>query len=221
MTQVEYDYDYYERGIATGKSCYENYRWIPELTIPMAMTLIDHLNLTRTDTILDFGCAKGFLVKALRILYRQAWGVDISRYAIENIESSVKKYCAVTKPDFSAAFPVNGGKMPGRFDYCISKDVFEHIPGNTLCVVLKNIPASVLFVIVPLGDGQKFNIPAFHLDKTHIHRQPLDWWQELFDDCGWAVLDAVYRIKGIKDHWSDVQKGHGFFLLKNKGLGYL
>ena len=23
---IQYDYDYYERGIATGKSCYENYQ---------------------------------------------------------------------------------------------------------------------------------------------------------------------------------------------------
>ena len=28
--------DYYERGAETGKSLYSHYRWMPELTIPMA-----------------------------------------------------------------------------------------------------------------------------------------------------------------------------------------
>jgi hypothetical protein len=219
--EIEYDFDYYERGLASGKSCYENYRWIPELTIPMAMTIVDHLGLGIGHTILDFGCAKGYLVKAFRMLNRQAWGVDISKYAIDNIDMDIKKYCAITKPDFSVAFPVNGNKMPVMFDYCISKDVFEHIPESTLYTVLFKMPANTMFVIVPLGDGKKYYIPSFHLDKTHIHRQPLAWWQELFESCGWSVVEACYRIKGIKDHWSHVQKGHGFFMLNNKGLGYL
>jgi 2-polyprenyl-3-methyl-5-hydroxy-6-metoxy-1,4-benzoquinol methylase len=218
---IQYDSDYYERGMATGKSCYENYRWIPELTIPMAMALVDYLGLDRTHTILDFGCAKGFLVKALRMLNRQAWGVDVSQYAIDNSDSEIKKYCAITKPDFSLAYPYNGNKMPAMFDYCISKDVFEHIPEEMLRKIVTKMPATIMFVVVPLGNGKKYNIPSFHLDKTHIHKQPLDWWQELFDDCGWSTVEACFRIKGIKDNWANIQKGHGFFILKNKGLGYL
>ncbi len=84
MGKEEFDRDYFERGIASGKSLYENYRWIPELTIPMAMTYIDTLGLKKEDRILDFGCAKGYVVKALRMLHRKAWGCDVSDYAIES-----------------------------------------------------------------------------------------------------------------------------------------
>ncbi len=47
-----YDRDYYERGLASGKSNYDNYRWIPELTFPMAMTIIDVLGIRRGDRVL-------------------------------------------------------------------------------------------------------------------------------------------------------------------------
>lgn len=69
-----YDREYFEYGVETGKSNYQNYRWIPELTIPMAMTIIDLLGIKPNESVLDYGCAKGYLVKALRMLHRNAWG---------------------------------------------------------------------------------------------------------------------------------------------------
>ena len=35
--------DYYERGAETGKSLYSHYRWMPELTIPMAHHLARYI----------------------------------------------------------------------------------------------------------------------------------------------------------------------------------
>jgi SAM-dependent methyltransferase len=212
-----YDSDYYEDGIASGKSCYENYRWIPELTIPMAMSLIDKLVIERYHTVLDFGCAKGYLVKAFRLLYRQAWGVDVSKYAIESVDPNVKDICFLSAPDFSLCHAKN---MPKYFDFCIAKDVFEHVPLDMLKEVIRNIPAQTLFVVVPLGDGEKYNIPCYHLDKTHIHIQPLDWWEGLFHTNGWSVIESEYRVKGIKDKWNKYQKGNGFFTLRNRGIFY-
>ena len=86
----KYDEDYFERGVETGKSLYSNYRWIPELTIPICAELIMQLKIGPEDTILDFGCAKGFIVKALRLLHREAYGVDISEYAIKQARKSTE-----------------------------------------------------------------------------------------------------------------------------------
>jgi len=201
-----YDADYYERGPITGKSCYENYRWIPELTIPMAMTIIDHLKIQRHANILDFGCAKGYLVKAFRLLYRQAFGIDISQYALENADPQIADFC---KP--------HGGYsiFPPRFDYTIAKDVFEHIYADDLSVILeKKLPGQVLFAVIPLGEDGKFRAPANNKDATHVTCMPEEWWTRFFSRCGWAQEGFDFRIPGIKDNYfPDYPTAHGFFIL--------
>ncbi len=202
-----YDEDYFERGIETGKSCYQNYRWIPELTIPMAMTMIDHLEIKRGEKILDFGCSKGYLVRALRLLYRDAWGVDVSSYAIKNAEENVKKYC---KRFYCTA-------LPFPFDYCIAKDVFEHIDKKQLIRVLEDIDAKKLFAVIPLGDGMKYDAPANDLDSSHVICESAVWWEDTFFKTGWNFCQFTYKIEGIKDgYYSQHPKSHGFFTLQKR-----
>ena len=90
--QNEFDENYYENGVITGKSCYVNYRWMPELTIKMAHSIIKYLNLNSNVKVLDYGCAKGFLVRALRLLDIDAYGCDISEYAINNADQILLCY---------------------------------------------------------------------------------------------------------------------------------
>ena len=207
-----YDKDYYEHGPESGKSCYQNYRWIPELTIPMAMTIIDFLDIKRFQTILDYGCAKGFLVKALRLLYRDAWGIDVSSYAIENLDSEVENYCC-SCPDKGKYGHIYG--IPKRFDFCIAKDVFEHIPREEIPDVLENIKANILFAIIPLGDNGKFIAPANNCDITHVTCRPAGWWKSVFIANGWKMTDFRYRIDGIKDsYYEKYPEAHGFFTLR-------
>jgi len=196
-----YQRDYFEKGIETGKSLYSNYRWMPEMTVPMAATMIDYLKIKRGARVLDIGCAKGFLVKALRWLGRDAYGYDISDYAVANADPEVKSYLTRTLP-----IP----KEP--FHFAIAKDVFEHLPLRDLCRLLTNLKADVLFVIVPLGDGKRYNVPAYELDTTHIHRQPLIWWNELLQSKGWKIRSSVPRVRGIKDNWAAEEMGNGFIV---------
>jgi len=50
---------------------------------------------TENKKVLELGCAKGFIVDILRKSGVQAYGIDISSYAIDNSPSSVKKYLEV------------------------------------------------------------------------------------------------------------------------------
>ena len=65
------------------------------------------------NTCVDYGCAKGFLVHALRLLGSNAWGEDISEYAVENCHPSVKDYVSLPNDN--------------TYDLLICKDVLEHI----------------------------------------------------------------------------------------------
>ena len=209
-----YNADYFERGIETGTSLYQNYRWMPELTIPMAMTIVDFLRLERSHRILDFGCAKGYLVKALRLLYRQAWGVDISRYAIENVDPSVKDFC-VLKEDWWD--PDKRTQIPAFFDYCIAKDVFEHLDVLGLTQELSVIPAEMIFAVIPLGENGEYRARANNYDVSHRICADQDWWMEFFQDLSFELVEFRLKIPGIKDHYYErYPDSHGFFLLRRK-----
>ena len=51
--KIKFDKNYYEDGISKGLSCYENYRWIPELTYPMAHKFYNFLKLGKKSNVLE------------------------------------------------------------------------------------------------------------------------------------------------------------------------
>jgi SAM-dependent methyltransferase len=61
---------------------YKDQRWEP-----VANFLIEKYKLGPTSRILELGCAKGFLLSEIRKLIPkiELWGLDISRYALENV----------------------------------------------------------------------------------------------------------------------------------------
>lgn len=203
-TKNLFDADYYERGLEKGISGYSNYRWMPELTIPMCATLNETLGITRQDRILDFGCAKGYAVRAFRLLYRQAWGYDISPYAVQAADTEVRKFVS--------------NKMPsGTFDWVIAKDVFEHIDYNSIEQVIQRLSAKgkKLFCVVPLGADGKFVVPSYDLDMTHRIREPLTWWISLLTRNGFDVRSASYAHFGLKMNYAKWKLGNGFIVAQS------
>jgi SAM-dependent methyltransferase len=61
-------------------------RWIP-----IAEDIVRHFGLKRGDRVLDIGCGKGFLVKDLLKVCPglEAFGLDVSEYAVMNCEPEV------------------------------------------------------------------------------------------------------------------------------------
>lgn len=207
----EFDEDYFENGMMTGKSCYVNYRWMPELTIKMAHSIIQYLDIKNNDKVLDFGCAKGFLVKALRILDVDAYGCDISEYAIASADHEIKEFCRILNGNLTDLFADH------KFDWVMSKDVLEHMLDEDIDNFLSNsiMITDRMFHVVPLGgeDG-KYVIPAYELDKTHIQRHTIDWWVQKFKANGWNNIEYNYNVKGVKDNWTkEFDFGNAFFIL--------
>jgi len=139
----EFNEDYFLRGKELGISGYENYRWLPDLTIPMAARIVCHLDIKKTHTVLDFGCARGYTVKAMRRLGYEAWGYDVSQWALANADESVKQYLIANE---SALFKKS-------FDWVIAKDVLEHVE-NVKCAIiaLMEMAKVGVFVVVPLDE---------------------------------------------------------------------
>ena len=221
-----FDEEYFQYGIKTGKSLYENYRWLPEETMQMAMAMIDHLGITKYHTILDYGCSRGYLVKALQLLNRVAYGVDISEYAINNCDPTVVKCVGqielmgdnVTvdhRLHMNSTTKSLQVPWPEVFDFIISKDVLEHVSHQTIEATVEMIAkqCKIAFFVIPLGDHEKYRIPAYEMDVTHIIRENENWWGILLTK-HFYIKHTCHIIEGIKDKWYPIHKfGNGFFTL--------
>lgn len=204
MSAEQYDADYFLRGRQTGKSLYEDYRWLPGLTIPMVNSIINHTGIAKSDTILDFGCARGYVVRAFREMEYNAYGYDTSKWAIENADESVRDYLMDSD---HICFSHN-------YDWIVAKDVLEHVDYIALVVNdLLKVARKGVFVVVPLSewDGTEYVITEYEKDVTHVQRLSLMTWLAMFVRPGWSVT-ASYRVPGVKDNWHkpEWERGNGF-----------
>ena len=130
----------------------------------------------RPKTVLDAGCAMGLLVAALRDLGVEAYGVDLSEYAISQVREDIRPYCAVG----SLADPLPDS-LPRRYDLVVSMEVLEHIPeeeGKKAVANLCAVTDQVLFCSSP-DDTE---------DPTHINLHQPSYWCGLFAEQGFFFV---------------------------------
>tara|TARA_B100001123_G_C15255617_1_gene1004550 strand:+ start:529 stop:1179 length:651 start_codon:yes stop_codon:yes gene_type:complete len=212
----KYNSDYYERGKELGISGYSNYRWLPNLTIPMCEKIISHLGITKEHLILDFGCAKGFVVKAFKDLGYQCFGTDISEYALSKSPDDIKENLNFYQGDKSLSELLSKTDID-KFDFIISKDVFEHIPYDEIEEIIFTLSkyCRKLFCVMPLGKDGKYIVPDYENDITHIIREDINWWKAIFERCNFKIIKQSYLLDGVKDNWKQYEKGNGFFILES------
>lgn len=208
MDSTFYDADYYLNGLNSGKSNYENYVWKPDLTLPLADHLKRALRIEDGDTLLDFGCARGYLVKALRMLGVSAFGCDSSEWAVANCDEVVREFVARSIP-------------PNDFDHILMKDVAEHIHPVELFPLLADLVGRIrksLLLIVPLTAAvdEPYLRPEDNADPSHVIRWPLQQWLQQIDrlvmggSCDGFVVTGSWHYPGLKPASSEVPKSCGF-----------
>lgn len=202
MNSHKFDKDYFENGIATAKSLYENYQWMPSVSLPIANTI---KKLYPNKSILDFGTAKGFLVYALTLLSVEVYGYDISKYALDNCKKEIQKLLFNDKT-----------KIP-NVDVVFSKDVFEHLEYANVDDELKWL-ASIckeMMCIIPFGENGKYRIKEYGFDITHIIKENEDWWIKKFNLAGFQLKEFYYKFEDLKSNWySHDEFGNGIFFLE-------
>jgi 2-polyprenyl-3-methyl-5-hydroxy-6-metoxy-1,4-benzoquinol methylase len=111
-------------------------------------------------SVLDSGCAMGFLVEALRKRGVDASGIDISEYAISQVHHSVAEHCRVA----SLTEP-----LPGRYDLITCIEVVEHIPPAQTDMAIANLCAATDRLVLSTS-------PKDYGEATHLNvRQPEEW----------------------------------------------
>jgi GT2 family glycosyltransferase/Tfp pilus assembly protein PilF len=146
----------------------------------LAQTLIERY---RPHTTLDVGCAKGFLVERLRDKGVEAWGVDVSPYAISQVREDIRPYCRVA-----------GGSegLSGQFDLITFIEVAEHM--------LEADAKKTIAEICQHSDHIIFSSPDSGFEEpTHINIHPADYWIELFQQQGF-FQDFNFQPNFITPH---------------------
>ena len=194
-----FDADYFERGRESGKGWLQNYRWMPRRSFREALAIIDCLGLDENSHVLDVGCAKGFIVRALRELEIKADGCDISKYALS------------FAPDGCWHCEDVEAWRGRKYTHAFIKDVLEHNTPDQLQMTLEAIAsvAPVMMAVVPMGDNGKYRISEYHTEITHIIAEDEAWWRGAFNRAGWRITRECGHIPGIKDNWLPYAQGRG------------
>src|SRR5215210_4328902 len=119
-------------------------------------------------TVLDAGCAMGFLVECLRARGVDASGVDLSEYAIEKVHADVRPFCRVGSVTDA---------LPRRYDLIISIEVLEHLSPAEADRAIENFcrhTDDVLFSSTPFD----------YKEATHLNVRPPDYWAQRFAQHG-------------------------------------
>ena len=153
-------------------------------------------------TRVDYGCAKGYSVHALRVIGCDAYGEDISEYAVNNCHPGVNDYISLPNDK--------------KYDLLICKDVLEHVQVEDIPGVLETFKkkGDQFFFTIPLGDDDRFRIREYEVDVTHVTKKDEEWWINMFESHGFKLNKFSYEFGSVKKKWIDSYPyGNGFFFL--------
>jgi 2-polyprenyl-3-methyl-5-hydroxy-6-metoxy-1,4-benzoquinol methylase len=152
------------------------------------------------QTVLDAGCAIGFLVKSFRDLDVDAVGFDASAWAISQVLDEARSFCwmgSVTD------------ELPEDYDLITCIEVLEHVNPKDAASAVANFcrhGRAVLFS----------STPEHFAEVTHINVHPPDYWADLFARHGFyrnfdfdASFVAPHAVLFHPvAHWQQVVRGY-------------
>lgn len=154
-----FDQDYFHGGKVVGGYAGEGY-W----DYPVHWTTFHHVMERQPKSVLELGCARGYVLKRLEDAGVRVAGLEISEHCyLTRVIQDVSTW------DITKRWPFEDQS----FDLCLSMAVLEHIPEDKLPAVfgeMKRVCARGLHGI-DLVDHD-------HFDKTHVSIHPVEWWKE-------------------------------------------
>lgn len=184
MSEI-YNAEYYkEYDVGCGKVDYSDSEYTKGFLTQIAQKIADDLH---PRTVLDAGCAMGHLVAALRDLGVEAYGVDISKYAISKVREDVRPFCKVG----SLTEPLPAG-LPDRYDLVVTIEVLEHLYAEDGRQAIRNL--------CQLTDKVLFtSTPDDFTEPTHVNVQQREYWCRAFFKNGF-MDDINYRPTYLTAH---------------------
>jgi 2-polyprenyl-3-methyl-5-hydroxy-6-metoxy-1,4-benzoquinol methylase len=184
-----YDEGYFETG--TKSNWQDGYTWASFAGVFSEAAQFLTSTFAEATTFLDVGCAKGFLVRALREAGKACWGIDHSHWALAHAEIAARPYVLEARAE---ALP-----LQGRFDLVLAFDLLPHLTEAQVRQFLERARAAASIGIVAVirsfeseDDERRYREAADDADLSHILMRTRAWWHEQFVQSGWRQ-DALHR----------------------------
>jgi GT2 family glycosyltransferase len=114
--------------------------------------------------VLDAGCAKGFLVECLRDRGVEAYGIDISEYAISEVRADIQPYCRV-------GCAIDG--ISGHYNLITCIELCQHLTEFEARRAVRNMAAHADAILFS-------STPAASSEPTHDNFRPIIYWLRAF-----------------------------------------
>jgi len=178
MSKELYGQEYYSGGCG-GMPYHQGGHW-HEFFDNVAREIVRECN---PRTVLDAGCAFGYLVSGLRGLGVDAYGVDISEYAISQADPSIAEYVRIG----------SATDLPDEhYDIITFIEVAEHLTPDDGRQAIGRICANTDVVLFS-------STPDDRDEPTHVNVQPLAYWWRLFRENGFA-LNVSRSARFVNQH---------------------
>ncbi len=166
------------------KNGYGGFNYNPRFWQPVIPTFQKYLELTSESSVLDVGCAKGFMIHDMNKLIPgiTVKGIDISNYAIENVIESMKDNVMVA----------DTRDLPFRdnsFDVVISITTVHNLDRDDCIRSLREIERvsrrkSFVTVDAYRNEDERTAMLAWNLTAKTILKD--EEWIELFNEAGYT-----------------------------------
>ena len=163
---------------------YGGFSYNPRFWQPVVPRFQKHWNLKSNDSVLDVGCAKGFMLYDLKesIPDLKVNGVDISKYAIANTKKEISRFCQVAN---AISLPYDDSSI----DVVISVNTLHNLNESDIKMALLEVErvkkrGSFITLDAYRNDEEKERMEAWNLTaKTVMHANQ---WKEFFNDIGYT-----------------------------------
>lgn len=143
-----------------------------------------HWNLEKCDSLLDIGCAKGFMLYDLKELLPalDVYGIDISEYAIKNAKKEVLEFCQVGN---ATCLPFDDQSI----DVSISITTLHNLEEKDIIKAILEIErvtrkGSFITLDAYRNNEEKDRMEAWNLTaKTFMH---VNEWRQFLGDNGYS-----------------------------------
>ena len=185
MTGDVYGEGYFEHGVKSNYHGYnDDHGWHPTVNVLRMFAKPE-------SWLYEIGCAKGFFVQEARRQGFNAYGSDISEYAIASAPEPVRPYVQAANAAVKLPAPDNA------FSVVCSWETLEHVPEPEIRKVLLEArriahPEALHVHRIDIPDG----LHDPFSDETHVLIRERIWWEDLFHDMGYgpvnqSVIDAL------------------------------